>query len=74
MEFIVVRPQGATVSTEPPATLPEDGFVWCDCMPADGTRFADAIEALTGVQVLEAHLADATHNLHPSIHESTARY
>jgi Mg2+ and Co2+ transporter CorA len=74
MEFVVVTPAGATVQATPPERLPDEGFVWCDCVPDEGRSWVEPMRALTGVAIFEDHLLDAENPNHPSYFDSTRHY
>ena len=73
MQFLIVRPGGATVADAVPA-MPEDGFVWCDCVYDDRRAWTDPVKNLTGTSVFEDHLLDAENPNHPSYFDSTNDY
>jgi len=73
MQFVTVRPEGATVSDVVPA-MPAGGFVWCDCVYDDGRAWTAAVQRLTGTSVFEDHLLDAENPGHPSYFDSTNDY
>jgi Mg2+ and Co2+ transporter CorA len=74
IDFIAVRPDGASLLAQAPDRLPEAGFLWCDCSHDEARAWADAAQALTGVSVFEAHLLDAENPNHPSYFDATADY
>jgi Mg2+ and Co2+ transporter CorA len=57
-----------------PAGPPERGFVWVDAHYEHPGAWVAAAEALTGVTLLEDHLADAENATHPSYFDSTRDY
>lgn len=73
-DFITIRPDGASLSTDRPARLPDSGFVWCDCRHDEPRIWPEAVRELTGIEVFEAHLLDAESPNHPSYFDSTADY
>lgn len=73
MQFLIVRPGGATVVDTVPA-MPEDGFVWCDCVYDDRRAWTEPAQQLTGTSVFEDHLLDAENPNHPSFFDSTNDY
>ena len=73
MQFVIVRPGGAAVADAVPA-LPEDGFVWCDCVYEDRRAWTAPVQQLTGTTVFEDHLLDAENPNHPSFFDSTNDY
>jgi len=73
MQFVIVRPGGAAVADAVPA-LPEDGFVWCDCVYDDRRAWTAPVQQLTGTTVFEDHLLDAENPNHPSFFDSTNDY
>jgi Mg2+ and Co2+ transporter CorA len=74
IDFIAVRPDGASLLAQAPDRLPEAGFLWCDCSHDEARAWAGAAQALTGVSVFEAHLLDAENPNHPSYFDATADY
>ncbi|MCM5570885.1 magnesium transporter CorA family protein [Burkholderiaceae bacterium FT117] len=74
IDWIAIGPEGATLLDQPPARLPEQGFVWCDCSHDAARAWTETATALTGASVFEAHLLDAENLNHPSYFESTADY
>jgi len=73
-DFITIRPEGAALSADPPARLPDSGFVWCDCRHDEPRSWPEVVRELTGIEVFEAHLLDAESPNHPSYFDSTADY
>ncbi|RPH63635.1 MAG: magnesium transporter [Burkholderiales bacterium] len=73
MQFVIVRPGGAAVAEGPPA-MPDEGFVWCDCVYEDDRSWVATVQQLTGVSVFEDHLLDAENPNHPSYFDSTNDY
>lgn len=74
IDFIAVRPDGASLLAQAPDRLPETGFLWCDCSHDEARAWAGAAQVLTGVSVFEAHLLDAENPNHPSYFDATADY
>lgn len=73
MELIVVAADSASIVTSLDE-VPEDAFVWCDCVYPDGPAWTDTVERFTGVRVLDEHLRDAENPGHPSFFDSTNEY
>ncbi|MCL4183603.1 MAG: magnesium transporter CorA family protein [Burkholderiaceae bacterium] len=73
MQFVIVRPDGATLVDAVPA-MPAEGFVWCDCVYEDGRAWVEPVQRLTGTTVFEDHLLDAENPNHPSYFDSTNDY
>ncbi len=57
-----------------PAAPPDRGFVWVDAHYEHPRAWVPAVEAITGVAVLEDHLSDAENATHPSYFDSTRDY
>lgn len=74
IDFIAVRPDGASLLAQAPDRLPETGFLWCDCSHDAARAWVGVAQALAGVAVFEAHLLDAENPNHPSYFDSTADY
>jgi len=74
IDFIAIRPDGASQLAQAPDRLPETGFLWCDCSHDEARAWAGVAQALAGVTVFEAHLLDAENPNHPSYFDSTADY
>ncbi len=56
------------------AVLPERGYAWVDAHFESPRAWVDTVERLTGVTVLDEHLADAENVTHPSYFDSTREY
>ena len=74
MQFISVSRSGVTCNTRPPSTLPEEGFVWCDCDYENARAWVEPMQALTGIRFFDDHLFDAENPAHPSYFDSTHNY
>lgn len=74
LEFIRVQPSGCSATQEPPASLPENGFLWIDVHADTGRRWAAEVARLTGVEIFEEHLMDTENRAHPSFFDSTTDY
>ena len=74
IQFITVSRSGVSCSAQPPLTLPEDGFVWCDCDYENARAWVEPMQALTGIRFFDDHLFDAENPAHPSYFDSTHNY
>lgn len=78
MNWIEVQEGRARVLDAPPVALPADGYVWLDLLQeetgADPELLPASVERLTGVQLFDLHLQDATNPQHPSFFDSTNEY
>jgi len=74
LDFIRIDGGVSTSLDEPPASLPEDGFLWIDVHAGSGRRWAAEVKRLTGIEVFEEHLLDTENPAHPSFYDSTADY
>ncbi|MET0964688.1 MAG: magnesium transporter CorA family protein [Noviherbaspirillum sp.] len=78
MDIFLVTDTQATRLTEPPAALPEQGFLWLDATHEEVAAAPDAwraaIAQITGVQLYDPHLSDAVNLRHPSYFDSTHDY
>lgn len=74
LEYIRIERGGSIALQEPPAALPEHGFLWIDVHANTGRRWAEEVKRLTGVEIFEEHLLDTENPAHPSFYDSTADY
>lgn len=74
LEFIRVERSGCIATPQPPAALPEAGFLWIDVHTGTGRQWAEDARRLTGVEIFEEHLLDTENFAHPSFYDSTADY
>jgi Mg2+ and Co2+ transporter CorA len=74
LDFIRIEGGVSTSLTEPPPSLPQDGFLWIDVHAGSGRRWAAEVKRLTGIEVFEEHLLDTENPAHPSFYDSTADY
>ena len=49
MDFITITAGGATASETAPARLPDDGFVWVDCLQDEPRAWVDDVQRLTDI-------------------------
>ena len=77
MDIFIINDHQVTQATEHPS-FPERGFLWLDAtheeVAADLNAWRDRVEHLTGTQIYEPHLVDATNLQHPSYFDSTQDY
>ena len=74
LEFIRIDRSAAVELEEPPAALPENGFLWIDVQSGTGRQWAEEVRRLTGVEIFEEHLLDTENPNHPSFYDSTADF
>jgi magnesium transporter len=74
LEFIRVERGSALATEEPPADLPDQGFLWIDVHAGTGRQWAAEVRRLTGIEIFEEHLSDTENSSHPSFYDSTADY
>ncbi|MET0964274.1 MAG: magnesium transporter CorA family protein [Noviherbaspirillum sp.] len=78
MDIFLITDTQATRLTEPPAALPQQGFLWLDATHEEVAAAPDAwraaIAQITGVQLYDPHLTDAVNLRHPSYFDSTHDY
>jgi magnesium transporter len=75
--FQISNGQATQVIGEAPAQS-SSGFLWLDAtheeIDADVTAWRDAVERITGIQIYDPHLTDATNPAHPSYFDPTQDY
>ncbi len=69
-----ISPGQCEVLDAVPSAAPGRGFVWVDAHYEHPRAWVPAVEALTGVTLLEDHLSDAENATHPSYFDSTRGY
>ena len=78
MDIFLITDTQVSRLTEPPATLPEHGFLWLDATHEEVAAAPDAwraaVEQITGVHLYDPHLTDAVNLRHPSYFDSTHDY
>jgi magnesium transporter len=78
MRIFNISPNGITESSSLPQKLPDTGFVWMACARTEfEARLADlqtTLQALTGLQLLDLHIADLLNNFLPSHYDFTSQY
>jgi magnesium transporter len=74
LQFICITRSNISMSTEPPASIPADGFVWCDCDYENARAWVEPMQKLTGIRFFDDHLFDAENPAHPSYFDSTHSY
>ncbi len=78
MELLHLTPAGPQALAEPPATLPQGGFVWCALSQAelgnDPAIWLNRLQQWVGAPLLELHLRDLLNTQHPSNHDDTRHY
>ena len=78
MDIFHVNSNQVTQLNPSDCSLPAQGFVWLDVtheeVAADLIAWRDAVTKLTGVQIYDPHLTDATNPSHPSYFDSTQDY
>ncbi len=73
MELLIVAPSGVSIAESLDA-VPDDAFVWCDCVYEDRSIWAAPVRQFTGIGVLDDHMRDAENPNHPSYFDSTNDY
>lgn len=73
MELLIVAPSGVSIADSLDA-VPDDAFVWCDCVYEDRAIWAAPVRQFTGIGVLDDHMRDAENPNHPSYFDSTNDY
>ncbi len=78
MDIFLITDTQTTRLTEPPAVLPNNGFLWLDATHEEVAAAPDAwraaVEQITGVHLYDPHLTDAVNLRHPSYFDSTHDY
>lgn len=78
MDIYYIQHNHATQLTTPPASLPDEGFLWLDAthdeVATDIGAWRDNVERITGIHIFDPHLTDATNLAHPSYFDSTQDY
>ncbi|HYD59691.1 MAG TPA: magnesium transporter CorA family protein [Noviherbaspirillum sp.] len=78
MDIFHVNSNQVTQLNPSDCSPPEQGFLWLDVtheeVAADLIAWRDTVAKLTGVQIYDPHLTDATNLSHPSYFDSTQDY
>lgn len=78
MDIFHVNSNQVTQLDQRDAVMPAHGFLWLDVthdeVAKDAAAWRDAVSKLTGVQIYDPHLTDATNLSHPSYFDSTQDY
>lgn len=78
MDIFHISPHQVVQLADATAAPITEGFLWLDAthdeVAADRTAWRDTVERVTGVQIYELHLTDATNLTHPSYFDSTQEY
>jgi Mg2+ and Co2+ transporter CorA len=78
MRIFNIGPNGIAESSSLPQKLPDTGFVWVACARTEfEARLAElqtTLQALTGLQLLDLHIADLLNNFLPSHYDFTSQY
>ena len=78
MRIITIQGTAVSEKAELPAQLPDKGFVWIACARREfevmQAQIQSALQTLSGVQLVDLHLADLMNNQLPSHYDYTSQY
>ena len=74
MDLWKLEPGKHVAPIAPDERLPDEGFAWLDLTHEEVDLVQAEVERLTGVRIVDVHVADAGNLLHPSSFDSTDAY
>ena len=78
MRIITIDGSAVSESAELPAQLPPHGFLWIACARREfevmQAQIQSALQSLSGVQLVDLHMADLINNQLPSHYDYTSQY
>ncbi len=78
MRIITIQGSAVSESAELPTQLPANGFLWIACARREfevmQVQIQGALQALSGVQLVDLHMSDLINNQLPSHYDYTSQY
>lgn len=74
MEIVNVDAQGQVHVLDTIEQLPEEGFIWLDCVRDEEPEWFRLVESLSGESIHERHIHDSLNAKHPSYYDGTSAY